>query len=301
MRVSPATVSRKITALETALGATLFKKTTNGYFLTEAGEAMLPLSLETEAQIKLIERHMSHPGGGMAGRVRVDCPELMGTHLIVAELADFHQEYPEITFDFVNSAKTSKLTYSQSDLLIRLRKPDRGNFTMRRVGQLSQALFCSQSYGETYGVPASPDDLGQHRLVGWTEEMAHMPLAQWMSNISNGTEPWVCAPNLSAQLRAVTAGLGIGALPAYVGHQKGLCQVLPDFPVQKSDIWMLRNQSSQELNRVDAVADFLVALFEKHSEMLSGAALSSEQLQCAAAKEHPDRNQDQHQTKNCVL
>lgn len=200
LKVSASTVSRKIAALEEALGTVLFSKKTNGYFLTEAGRALLPLALETEERFKLIERQMSQPGDRMAGQVRIDCPELMGTHLIIPQLAVFHDQYPEISFDFINSAVSSKLTQSHSDIIIRLRRPENGNFTMRRVGTLMQGLFCSKAYADANGLPAEPADLKHHSLIGWTEEMSYMPLAQWLSKMTGEQKLWMRVSNLNAQL-----------------------------------------------------------------------------------------------------
>lgn len=268
LKVSASTVSRKIATLEDSLGTVLFLKKTNGYFLTEAGRALLPLALETEERFKLIERQMSQPGDRMAGQVRIDCPELMGTHLIIPGLAKFRDQYPEISFDFINSAVSSKLTQSHSDIIIRLRRPDNGNFTMRRVGTLMQGLFCSEGYAATNKLPTEPAELKHHNLIGWTEELSYMPLAQWLSAVSGDQKPWMRVSNLNAQLKAVEADLGIAALPAYVGHQSGLRQVLADEPLHSSDIWLLRNQATQGIGRVDRVVDYLTELFHsKTAEM----------------------------------
>jgi len=265
LKVSASTVSRKIAALEQSLGTVLFSKKTNGYFLTEAGRALLPLALETEERFKLIERQMSQPGERMAGQVRIDCPELMGTHLIIPQLAVFHDQYPEISFDFINSAVSSKLTQSHSDIIVRLRRPENGNFTMRRVGTLMQGLFCSQAYADANGLPAEPADLKHHSLIGWTEEMSYMPLAQWLSEMTGEQKLWMRVSNLNAQLKAVEADLGIAALPAYVGHQSGLCQVLADRPARRSEIWLLRNQATQGVSRVDRVVEYLTELFHSNA------------------------------------
>lgn len=268
LKVSASTVSRKIAALEESFGTVLFLKKTNGYFLTEAGKALLPLALETQERFKLMERQMSQPGDRMAGPVRIDCPELMGTHLIIPGLAEFRDQYPEISFDFVNSAVSSKLTQSHSDIIVRLRRPENGNFTMRRVGTLMQGLFCSEGYAATHGVPTDPVELKHHNLIGWTEDMAYMPLAQWLSEVSADQKPWMRVSNLNAQLKAVEAHLGIAALPAYVGHQSGLRQVLADRPSRSSEIWLLRNQATQGVGRVDRVVDYLTGLFHsKTAEM----------------------------------
>lgn len=263
LKLSASTVARRIAALEQALGRTLFVKKTNGYFLSEAGAALVPLALETEERFRLIERQLAQPGAGLAGQVRIDCPELMGTHLIIPGLDEFRQQYPQISFDFSNSASSAKLTQSHSDVIVRLHRPDQGNFTLRRVGWLAQGLFCSPAYAARHGVPGSAAELAQHSLIGWSTAMAHMPLAQWLEQISGGQTPWMRTANLTAQLKAVQANLGIAALPAYVGQGEGLHPVLDDLPPQGADIWLLRNQATQGLERVDRVVEHLVAQFQR--------------------------------------
>jgi DNA-binding transcriptional LysR family regulator len=93
--------------------------------------------------------------------------------------------------------------------------------------------------------------------------MAHMPLAQWLEQLSGGQTPWMRTANLTAQLKAVQANLGIAALPAYVGQGEGLRPVLDDLPPQGADIWLLRNLATQGLERVDRVVEHLVAQFQR--------------------------------------
>ncbi|MDF2399059.1 LysR family transcriptional regulator [Pseudomonas protegens] len=264
LKVSASTVSRKILVLEQALNTLLFMKTTQGYFLTEAGHALLPMALEAEERFKLMMRHMAQPGARMAGVVRIDCPELMGSHLIIPALAQFRVQYPQISFDFVNAARSVKLTQSHSDLLLRLQRPEAGNFTLRRVGELTQALFCSPGYASVHGGPEKPADLGQHSLIGWNQALEHLPLARWLDQLSGGQPLWMRTGNLEAQLKAVQAGLGIAALPAYIAEPLGLLRVLPKTPVHRADIWLLRNQATQGQERVDRVVAFLCELLARH-------------------------------------
>nr|WP_242486224.1 LysR substrate-binding domain-containing protein [Pseudomonas sp. TH03] len=108
----------------------------------------------------------------------------------------------------------------------------------------------------------------RRNLIGWTEEVAYMPLAQWLDQVSGEQKLWMRVSNLNAQLKAVEAHLGIAALPAYVGHQSGLRQVLADRPSHRSDIWLLRNPATQGVGRVDRVVDYLTGLFHsKTAEM----------------------------------
>lgn len=258
--MSAATVARKAVALEAALGVPLFLKTVNGYALTEPGRTLLPLAQEAEQRFRWIERCMAQPGGRVAGRVRIDCPEIMGAHLIIPGLGELQARYPALQFDFVNSAVSSALTLSHSDIVIRLHRPEAGAFTVRRVAELGQSLFCAHAYAQAHGLPGEPSDLQKHRLIGWTEDLSHMPLARWLHGISGGQPPWMRASNLNAQLRAVEAGLGIAALPDYAGRALGLRQVLPQLPGHRSEVWLLRHQATSGVARVDAVVAHLARL-----------------------------------------
>lgn len=268
LKASASTVARKVAALEQALGQGLFVKNTTGYFLSEAGQALLPLALETEARFLQMQRQVAHPGSGLEGSVRIECPELMGTHLIIPGLLGFRERYPQIRFDLVNAARSSKLAHSQSDVILRLRRAESGPFTQRRVGRLAQGLFCSDAYAALQGLPGSAADLPAHSLIGWSEDMAHMPLARWLAQISDGQGLWLRVPTLNAQLQAVQAGLGIAALPAYVGHRLGLCPVLPMLTAPGAEIWLLRNQASQGLVRVDRVVEHLDQWLQQHAAEL---------------------------------
>jgi len=272
LKVSASTVSRKILVLEQALSSVLFLKTTQGYFLTEAGQALLPMALEIEERLRLMERQLSRPGARMAGVVRIECPELMGSHLIIPALAQFRLQHPQISFDFVNAARSVKLTQSHSDLLLRLQRPEAGNFTLRRVGELTQALFCSPGYAAAHGCPEKPSELRQHSLIGWNQTLAHMPLARWLDQLSGDQPLWMRTGNLEAQLKAVQAGLGIAALPAYIAEPLGLHRVLPQAPAHRADIWLLRNLATQGLERVERVAEFLCDLLARQGLQGEGKA-----------------------------
>ncbi|UMZ14279.1 LysR family transcriptional regulator [Pseudomonas sp. MPFS] len=265
LKVSAATVSRKIQMLEQALHTALFLKTTQGYFLTEAGRDLLPMALETQERLGQMERQLARPGARMAGVVRIDCPELMGSHLLIPALAAFRAGHPEIRFDFVNAAHSIKLTQSHSDLVLRLHRPEAGsNFTLRKVGALTQALFCSPGYAQAQGCPQAPEDLARHGLIGWNQALEHMPLARWLDQLSGGQPLWMSTANLQAQLQAVQAGLGIAALPAYIAEPLGLCRVLPDVPAHRADIWLLRNLATQGQERVEHVVQFIDRVLRQH-------------------------------------
>ncbi len=66
--------------------------------------------------------------------------------------------------------------------------------------------------------------------------------------------------SLPAMLRAVGAGLGLAALPDYMGADlDGLLQVLPELKAPKLDAYFVYPEEMRHSKRVSVFRDFLVA------------------------------------------
>ena len=263
LKVSPSTVARKISELEESLETTLFTKKTNGYFLTEYGESILSMVEETEAKMDFMSRAITRQKSEKSGKLRLDVPEILGMHVIIPELLKTQENYPGIQFEFSNSVVSRKLANAQSDIIVRLSKPDNGLYTIRRIGMLNQAAYCSSEYAEKRGVPETAEELENHFLIGWNDNMSYLNLAQWLARTSNGAEIWMKTPNLQSQLRAVRSGLGIAALPVILGKRFNLTRVLKRAEPSMSEIWLLRNQETRTSEAVDIVVDAIVNAVEK--------------------------------------
>ena len=268
LKVSASTVARKINDLEYSLGTTLFNKKTNGYYLTEVGENILPVAEETAARLEFMARQIGRQASEKSGVIRLDMPELIGLYFITPILRNIQEEYPDISFEFTNSVVTRKLTNAQSDVIIRLHKPDSGLYTMRKIGVLQQAAYCSSEYALKNGVPQSAEDLGGHFLIGWNEDLSYQPLAQWFARATNGMEPWMRSANLYAQLNAVDSGLGIAALPSFAARRLGLQRVLEATPPLEVEIWLLRNMETRSYKSIDLVVESITGALDEHRELL---------------------------------
>ena len=67
---------------------------------------------------------------------------------------------------------------------------------------------------------------------------------------------------LAAQLAAAQAGLGLAVLPHYLARQTDLVCLLPELGVDQP-IWLVLHSDLAHSRRVRAVADHLIALFER--------------------------------------
>src|SRR5919112_3603219 len=73
------TVSRRISALESALRAKLFERTPQGYSLTTQGERLLVKAESMEAQALAVAAEVGGSDLALSGTVRVGAPDGFGT------------------------------------------------------------------------------------------------------------------------------------------------------------------------------------------------------------------------------
>lgn len=272
LRVSQATIARRIQALEQALRAPLFTKSNDGYALTAQGEALLAPAEQAEAHLLWLERGGAVPSGEEAGIVRLAMPELLGQHFIIPALAPFCEAHPQIRLEAVADVRPVSLKRREADVLVRLVRPTHGDYTLKRVGSIALALYAAPAYVARHGVPETLADLATHRLIGWDAGLGFLPFSGWLVDSVPMANVAFRAHTMSAQLAAVEAGLGLAVLPAFVGRKFGFTRALTQEAPFHSDIWLLLASDTQHVMRVRLLADHLSERLQAAAEELTRLA-----------------------------
>ena len=164
--VNQSTISRRIEALETALGAKLFDKAVSGYQLTELGRELVPAAesaeLGTEAVLLLTEQRVR----SLAGTIKVTTNETIAELFLMPALSEFAELYPDIRVDVDVSSRLLDLAKGEADVALRTGR-DRGNGPLfgRKLSKFPWAIYCSHGYVTTHGHPVSAEELTQHRII----------------------------------------------------------------------------------------------------------------------------------------
>ena len=264
--VSPSTVSRRIEALETALKVSLFRSHRDGYDLTETGHDLVPAAERAEAQMRVFERSAQGWHDDYAGPVRIEAPELLGQDVLLPGLYEFLCDHPAIQIELRSSVRTTRLVGEESDIIIRLVRPDQGSYLQRRLGQISFGLYASKAYVARYGIPQRPEDLRNHRIIGWAPDLHYLTMAIWLEALYPGGQPIVRLSSLSAQLSAVRLGIGLAVLPNFAAQEADLVPALPEVSPLVSDLWILIHKRSGYLPRVEAVKNSLIEVINRTFE-----------------------------------
>ncbi|MFP2908318.1 LysR family transcriptional regulator [Pyxidicoccus sp. 3LFB2] len=258
LRVSHATVGRRIAALEVTLGRTLFERRADGYVLTAEGAGVLELAVDMEERAQGILRRAGQEAG-LTGTVRLTAPEPLAERFLIPRLGAFHRRHPGIALEVVSDPRSLSLAKREADLAVRIARPQEGELVTRRLARLG------------YGVYAAPDG-DMSAWVGLDDSLAHLPEAQWLARNAAGASIALRANTLTGQLAAARAGFGKALLPrGFADEEDGLIALPPPAPPPVREAWLVVHPDLKDVPRVRAVIDAVVAAFEEAQEQLGPA------------------------------
>ena len=163
--ISPAAVSKNIAGLEQVLGVRLMNRTTRKINLTEDGEAFLvqariALQALENAVDGIVARKME-----MSGHVKISTSTSFGKDHLLPALPELMARYPHLSIEADFDDRVIDLVRDGYDIAIRGGRIVDSSLITRPVCRLHTVLVAAPAYLAQYGVPKSPDDLKQHRLI----------------------------------------------------------------------------------------------------------------------------------------
>lgn len=270
---SPATVSRKIQALEHSIGYALFTRHVTGYFLTGDGERMLVLARQVEESVLNLTHSGQQQKADAVGDVRIATSEMLALDLIGPALPKLKQDYPNLKPELVVGIGYVSLTRREADIALRLTRPNRGNLITKQVGRLDYALYASRNLAARFSLTK---DMGLENLpavprVDWTDNHADIPAAIWQRQNLGGSPVSAEANRTTTQLCLVRAGLGVTVLPCMsVVDYDDLIRITPPIADLTRPLWLIVHKDLRHSPRYAAVFDFLEEVCLENADLLQG-------------------------------
>jgi DNA-binding transcriptional LysR family regulator len=263
LKTSPATVGRRIAALETSLGARLFDRHQTGYVLTESGEAIRHRSEQIEEAVLAVEREAHGRDLRLTGRVRVATAEDIAAFIIAPKLAALRRAHPGIVLEIVASWDVANLTRREADIAIRTVRPTHGDYVIQQIGIWKCALFASKGYVAENQLKPGLRNLRGMNMISWTEESSFRG-GEFFAQNARGASTAIAASSRHIQYAACKAGLGLAVLPCVAaGDDPDLVQLLPPERVRCVPMWLVVHQDLARTARVRAVMNYLATIMPK--------------------------------------
>ena len=257
--VSQTTVARRITALEAALGLTLFERRQAGYALTALGESLVERARGVAAAADSLVDAASVEARQVSGTVRLTMEEVYAVTLMGPILRDLHDRHPAIRIEMDTSEDVRDLAVGAADIALRTtRKPTGGGLVGRRVASTDWTIYCSRDYAAAHGIPRTRRELRGHPLIGGGGRNIWRVYEEWLRENGLADAVAIQHDSVTGLLAAVRSGIGLAALPSFVADlEPDLICCLPPSPDKQWDLWLLTDERLRHAPRVRLVIDFL--------------------------------------------
>lgn len=270
--VSPALLSREIKLLEESLGTTLLTRTTRSMSLTDAGRLYLDEAMGILDAVSHVEARIRDGAGAVRGHLKVNASSSFGQMVIAPVLPGFLDAYPDLRLTLSMDDRVVDMVEGGFDVSIRIRAamPDSA-LVARRVGTARQRIFASPSYLKRAGAPATPEDIGRHRVIGFllADHLTGWNLSGPGGEKTIALDPEVKVGNSLVLRDLLIAGHGIGTLPDFVSDEAeargALVRVLPEWELPAPEIFAVTASRLAMDARVTAFIDHLRAALDRHS------------------------------------
>lgn len=172
--VPNSTLSRRVSALEQAIGLRLLHRTTRKIELTEAGQMYFERCKRIVDEARLAHEQLGEMLAQPSGVLRASLPVDFAVTYLAPLISEFAMLYPGIRFDFDLTPRRVDLVSEPFDVAIRIGESADSQLIARPLATLTPALYASPGYLNRSGTPREPETLAQHeclailRAEAWT-------------------------------------------------------------------------------------------------------------------------------------
>jgi DNA-binding transcriptional LysR family regulator len=208
-------MGRRLRALETALGQTLFQRTADGFVLTDEGAAVLRHAERIEEEALALQRHASGAETQLDGMLRLSSSDWFGTVMLSPVIAAFGKRHPKVTVELLTDARLYSLPRREADLVFRIKPFSEPEVISRKLLYIPYALYGRK--GRKGSKPPRAGDGSGARVVTMNAEFADMPDAIWLKRTLPNAEIASRSNNRQAQAELCAGGGGFAVLPRPLG------------------------------------------------------------------------------------
>jgi len=230
-----ATVSRKVSELETHVKARLLSRSTRKLALTDAGRDYVVACKRILEDVNEAERAASGEYSAPRGELIVTAPIVFGRLHVLPVTTEFLAAYPEVAVRLVLGDRVVNLLEDQVDLAVRIGELPDSSLIATRVGTIHRVVCGSPAYFAAHGTPESPHALSAHECVTFA---ALMSPDSWVFkvdgvDVSVPVHSRLIVNTAEAAIDAAISGVGVTRVLSYQIDQASraglLDRVLRDF------------------------------------------------------------------------
>jgi DNA-binding transcriptional LysR family regulator len=273
MACAPSTVYRAIARLEKEIGSALFERHPSGWTPTDIGDRIIALAATIEREAAETELTVLGRNAGLSAPLRVSASDGLAEAYLVPVLASFSRTMKSLAIELVVDNQFADLRRREADIAVRPSERPGEDLVGRRAGKLAHALYCATPLIKRRGMPTSPSDLSRFDACVLADALAHHTAAKWWSRrIKKQVNVAFIANTEMSLAAAISAGMGIGILPCFLGDLLAGVTRVTTIPVGPPvDIWLVTHAALRRNPVIHALIGALAAAMRRDAPILAGA------------------------------
>ena len=263
-KITPAMVSKHVTALEKRLGATLLARTTRRQKLTEIGQKYYENCKQILGQITDAEAGAEAMVSQPKGHLRINASMWFGSLTLAPLVCDYLHEFSEVNIELSLTDRYVDIVEEGFDVAIRIGELKDSTLIARKLSMFEVAVCASPDYIAKAGLPETPEDLIHHECLGFTnwQNQGGWQLMQKQLGQKTRQVPRFESDNGQSLLTAAVKGIGIIMMPKELVRldiEAGrLVELLKEYAPPARPIYAVYPRERQLTPKLTSFVDFLV-------------------------------------------
>ncbi|WP_109126664.1 LysR family transcriptional regulator [Dyella sp. C11] len=248
------TMGRRLRALESALGQTLFQRTSDGFVLTEEGTLVVRHAERMEQEVLAFQRELAGQHQELEGLLRLTSSDWFGAHVLPPVLAEFSRAHPRVTLELLTDTRFLSLARREADLAFRIRPFDEPDVVSRKLLRMPYGLYIKQGMPP----PKAGDGAGAS-LITMDQAFGDMPDVAWLQAHYPNAIVAFRSNAREVHARLCAQGAGMAVLPRPLGDATpGIERIETREEPPSRDTWIGYHRDLRRLARLRALIDLVI-------------------------------------------
>ncbi|TMN79990.1 MULTISPECIES: LysR family transcriptional regulator [unclassified Pseudoalteromonas] len=265
-RLSPATVSHRLSKLERELATVLVFRDSRRVRLSPAGEIFYTRIGAIIEALRDAEHSIGARSSSVSGLLRVTMPPWVFSKYVMPRLNEFEHAFPDLKLDFLITDQFVNVVDDAQDVAIRVGQLNDSGLLSRKIVNNSRILCAAPSYIKKDSMPTTITELEKHFWVclPWQRQLKLYDAQQKVHTFNAQTRFTIS--NSDNMTQAAIAGHGIAIKSRLAINDElrngALVEVMPNALAQSdAPVWFLRPQNSLTTRKTEVFFDFMKSLF----------------------------------------
>lgn len=272
LKINRPAVTNAINELEQDFGVKLFQRTTRKVTLTNEGEQALEKILTILHNVHEVKKLFNSQSHKPSGKLRVDIPIALAKTIIIPNLSDFIDQYPDIDIILGVSDQPVNLINDGVDCVLRIGQLPDSSLITQVIGKITMVICAAPSYLKRYGTPQLFHDLSKHVAINYVSSRGYRPIPWQLSDNNNSfttrLKSSLTVNDTETFIASAIAGIGLIQVPRicvqdYLNTEE-LIEVLPQKPVIQRPLSIIYPDKNFITPQVNVFIQWIKSLIKQH-------------------------------------